>query len=257
VVQITGYLVKDRRRHNTNKRRINKKALMVGVGLAIIMIGGAVVAVLMNTPPTNRNDNNQVIRQIVAPISDNVPVLASEVGPSNITMVEFGDYQCQNCARFHNETKDQILNNFVDTGEVRFIFKDFTVNDLPADRASTLAAEASYCAADQGKYWQYHNELYNNSRGENTGWVTEDSLKQFATMIGIQNLTEFSSCLEDHTHRDLVEANTQLASSIGLRSTPSFIIISNETVPIAIEGAQPYTVFKQAIEDVLANVSRA
>lgn len=222
------------------------------------MIGGAVVAVLMNTPPTNRNDNNQVIRQIVAPISDNVPVLASEGGgSSNITMVEFGDYQCENCARFHNETKDQILNNFVDTGEVRFIFKDFTVNDLPADRASTLAAEASYCAADQGKYWQYHNELYNNSRGENSGWVTDESLKQFATMIGVQNLTEFSSCLEDHTHRDLVEANTQLASSIGLRSTPSFIIISNETVPIAIEGAQPYTVFKQAIEDVLANISRA
>jgi protein-disulfide isomerase len=250
-------LVKDRRKHNANKRRINKKALIVGVGLAIIMIGGAVVAVLMNTPPTNRNDNREVIRQIVAPISDNVPVLASEGGSSNVTIVEFGDYQCQNCARFHNETKDEILNNFVNTGEVRFVFKDFTINDLPADRASTLAAEASYCAADQGKYWQYHNELYNNSRGENTGWVTEDSLKQFATMIGIQDLTEFSSCLENHTHRDLVEANTQLASGIGLRSTPSFIIISNETVPIAIEGAQPYPVFKRAIEDVLANISRA
>lgn len=171
-------------------------------------------------------------------------------------MVEFGDYQCQYCARFHNETKNQIMNNFVDTGQIRFVFKDFVINDLPSDRASTLAAEASYCAADQGKYWQYHDELYDNSRGENTGWVTEDSLKQFATRIGIQNLTEFSGCLENHTHRDLVEANTQLANGIGLRSTPSFVIISNETVPIAIEGAQPYTVFKQAIDDVLTNVSR-
>ena len=173
-----------------------------------------------------------------------------------MTMVEFGDYQCQYCARFHNETKDQIINNFVDTGKLRFVFKDFVINDLPSDRASTLAAEASYCAADQGKYWQYHDELYDNSRGENTGWVTENSLKKFATRIGIQNLTEFSGCLENHTHRDLVEANTQLANGIGLRSTPSFVIISNETVPIAIEGAQPYTVFKQAIDDVLANVSR-
>jgi protein-disulfide isomerase len=131
------------------------------------------------------------------------------------------------------------------------------INDLPSDRASTLAAEASYCAADQGRYWQYHDELYDNSRGENTGWVTEDSLKQFATRTGIQNLTEFSRCLENHTHRDLVEANTQLANSIGLRSTPSFVIISNETVPIAIQGAQPYGVFKQAIDEVLANVSRS
>lgn len=250
--------MKGGRKHKTDKRRINKKALIVGVALAFIMVGGAVTAVLMNSPSTalNKDNNNEVIQQIVAPISENVPVLAADGGSSNITMVEFGDYQCQYCARFHNETKNQIISDFVDTGQIRFVFKDFVINDLPSDRASTLAAEASYCAADQGKYWQYHDELYDNSRGENTGWVTENSLKQFATRIGIPNLTEFSGCLENHTHRDLVEANTQLASGIGLRSTPSFVIISNETVPIAIEGAQPFPVFKQAIDDVLANVSR-
>ena len=250
--------MKGGRKHKTDKRRINKKALIVGVALAFIMVGGAVAAVLMNSPSTalNKDNNNEVIQRIVAPISENVPVLAADGGSSNITMVEFGDYQCQYCARFHNETKNQIISNFVDTGQIRFVFKDFVINDLPSDRASTLAAEASYCAADQGKYWQYHDELYDNSRGENTGWVTENSLKQFATRIGIPNLTEFSGCLENHTHRDLVEANTQLASGIGLRSTPSFVIISNETVPIAIEGAQPFPVFKQAIDDVLANVSR-
>jgi protein-disulfide isomerase len=250
--------VKGGRKHKTGKRRINKKALIVGVALAFIMVGGAVTAVLMNSPSTalNKDNNNEVIQRIVAPISENVPVLAADGGSSNITMVEFGDYQCQYCARFHNETKNQIMNNFVDTGQIKFVFKDFVINDLPSDRASTLAAEASYCAADQGKYWQYHDELYDNSRGENTGWVTENSLKQFATRIGIPNLTEFSGCLENHTHRDLVEANTQLANVIGLRSTPSFVIISNETVPIAIEGAQPFPVFKQAIDDVLANVSR-
>lgn len=250
--------MKGGRKHKTDKRRINRKALIVGVALAVIMVGGAVAAVLMNSPSTalNKDNNNEVIQRIVAPISENVPVLAADGGSSNITMVEFGDYQCQYCARFHNETKNQIISNFVDTGQIRFVFKDFVINDLPSDRASTLAAEASYCAADQGKYWQYHDELYDNSRGENTGWVTENSLKQFATRIGIPNLTEFSGCLENHTHRDLVEANTQLANGIGLRSTPSFVIISNETVPIAIEGAQPFPVFKQAIDDVLANVSR-
>ena len=250
--------MKGGRKHKRDKRRINKKALIVGVALAFIMVGGAVTAVLMNSPSTalNRDDNTEIIQRIVTPISENVPALASEHGSSNVTMVEFGDYQCQFCARFHNETKDQIMDNFVNTGELRFVFKDFVINDLPSDRASTLAAEASYCAADQGKYWQYHDVLYDNSRGENTGWVTEDSLKQFAARIGIQNLTEFSGCIQNHTHRDLVEANTQLANGLGLRSTPSFVIISNETVPIAIEGAQPYTVFKQVIDDVLANVSR-
>ncbi len=149
--------MKGGRKHRTDKRRINKKALIVGVALAVIMVGGAVVAVLMNSPSTalNKNNNkNEVIQRIVAPVSENVPVLASKGGSSNVTMVEFGDYQCQYCARFHNETKDQILSNFVDTGQLRFVFKDFVINDLPSDRASTLAAEASYCAADQGKYWQ-------------------------------------------------------------------------------------------------------
>ncbi|MGH9924124.1 MAG: DsbA family protein, partial [Nitrososphaeraceae archaeon] len=193
--------MKGGRKHKTDKRRINKKALIVGVALAFIMVGGAVTAVLMNSPSTalNNDNNNEVIQRIVAPISENVPVLAADGGSSNITMVEFGDYQCQYCARFHNETKNQIMNNFVDTGQIKFVFKDFVINDLPSDRASTLAAEASYCAADQGKYWQYHDELYDNSRGENTGWVTENSLKQFATRIGIQNLTEFSGCIENHT----------------------------------------------------------
>ena len=152
-------MAKGGRKHRTDKRRINRKALIVGVALAIIMVGGAVAAVLMNSPSTalNKQDNSEVIQRIIAPISENVPVLASEGGSSNVTMVEFGDYQCQYCARFHNETKDQIMNNFVNTGKLRFVFKDFVINDLPTDRASTLAAEASYCAADQGKYWQYHD----------------------------------------------------------------------------------------------------
>lgn len=244
------------RRHRADKRRINKKAVIVGVALAIIMVGGAVTAVLMNSPSPPDVNNSDVIQRIVAPVSESVPILTSAESSPNVTMVEFGDYQCQFCARFHNETKNLIESNFVDTGQINFIFKDFVINDLPSDRASTLAAEASYCAADQGKYWEYHDELYNNFQGENTGWVTEESLKRFANNIDIPNLTEFSECLENHNHRDLVVENNNLANGIGLRSTPTFVLISNETVPIAIEGAQPYSVFTQAINDVLANVSQ-
>jgi protein-disulfide isomerase len=251
--------MKGGRRTKSGKRKVNRKALVIGVALACIMIGGAAAAVLTNSPsrPNNADRNRPIIHQIVAPISDTVPVLGANGKLPNVTLVEFGDYQCQFCARFHNETKDLIFKNFVDTGRLRFMFKDFVINDLPSDRASTLAAEASYCAADQGRYWEYHDELYNNSRGENTGWVTVNSLKQFAASIGIPNLTKFSECLDSHTHSNLVEQNNELANSIGLRSAPSFVLISNKTVPIAIDGAQPYSVFKQAIDDVLTNASRA
>lgn len=112
--------MKGGRKHKTDKRRINKKALIVGVALAVIMVGGAVAAVLMNSPSTalNKDNNKEVIQRIVSPISENVPVLAAGSGSSNITMVEFGDYQCQYCARFHNETKNQIISNLVDTGQI-------------------------------------------------------------------------------------------------------------------------------------------
>ena len=94
---------------------------------------------------------------------------------ANITLVEFGDYQCQDCAKFHNETLTQIIRDYVDTGVIKYVFKDFIINDRIYENASTLAARASYCGADQGKYWQYHDELYNNSQGENTGWVTNEA----------------------------------------------------------------------------------
>jgi hypothetical protein len=69
------------------------------------------------------------------------------------------------------------VTNLVNTGKVKFLFKDFPTYDLPSDRASTLTAVASYSAADQGKYWQSHDELYNNWQGENTGWVTYTHMK--------------------------------------------------------------------------------
>jgi protein-disulfide isomerase len=143
-----------------------------------------------------------------------------------------------------------VLADFVDTGKVRFLFKDFAINDQ-ADRASSLAAEASYCAGDQGKYWDYHDELYNNWKGENTGWVTKDSLKQFASNVGL-DLSQFTDCLDSGTHSDLVRQNYNLAVSAGLSATPSFIVLVDGETPKLIRGAHPYDTFKQVIDPVYA-----
>jgi protein-disulfide isomerase len=153
-------------------------------------------------------------------------------------LVEFGDYQCHFCAAFQRDTKDSILQNFVNTGQVRFLFN--------------LAAEASYCAADQGKYWQYHDEIYKNSKGEYVAWVTKDILKQFASNVNIPNIKKFSERLDSQNHSNIVEQNDNLAS-IGLQATPSFILLStakSQQEPLLIDGAQPYSVFQQAIAKV-------
>ena len=110
---------------------------------------------------------------------------------------------------------------------------------MPSDRASTLASEASYCAADQGKYWQYYDELYNNWKGENTGWVTKDSLKQFASNIAIRDINQFSQCLESGKYAETVAGNFNLAQSIGLNATPSFIFLVNGKQAGEAKGVLP------------------
>ncbi|MGA8082460.1 MAG: thioredoxin domain-containing protein [Candidatus Nitrosopolaris sp.] len=86
---------------------------------------------------------------------------------------------------------------------------------------ATLAAEASCCAADQGKYRPFHDEIYKNSKGEYVAWVTKDILKQFASNVNIPNIKKFSECLDSQNHSNIVEQNDNLASSIGLQATPS------------------------------------
>ena len=231
---------------------MNKKFIILGIPMIAILLGSAVVASFLGSPNTMSNSQNQIdrekiISQLFNPVSANTPILGNN--NSKISMLEFGDYQCTYCARFHKETQEKVLTNLVDTGKIKFLFKDLVINDLPEDKASSLAAEASYCAADQGKYWDYHNEVYKNWNGENTGWVNKDSLRQFANNINIPDLMVFSDCLDSHKHSDIVKNNTELARTLGISSTPTFVLF-NGTALVAIPGAYPYEVFEKTINDL-------
>ena len=127
--------------------KINKKAVILGVVLAVVILGGSATAFLSmgqsnRSPQTSQLD--EVVKKLTQPVLGNASALGSDAG--QITLIEFGDYQCQDCAKFHKETRSQIMNNYVNTGAIKFLFKDFVVNDRPSDQASTLAARASYCA---------------------------------------------------------------------------------------------------------------
>lgn len=193
---------------------------------------------------------NQFSTHLLNPVADFVPVLGTS---SNITMVEFGDYQCTFCAKFHNEIREQIIKNFVDSGKINFIFKDYIVNDNATDRSSTKAAEASYCAAEQDKYWDYHAELYDNWGGERTGWITDDSLKQFARNIQIADIEKFSNCIQSNKYLNVVQNNDNVARSMGLTGTPSFILIKDNNIQSIIPGALPYEIFEQTLNGLISS----
>ena len=163
---------------------------------------------------------------------------------AKITIVEFGDYQCTFCYKFHDETMKKINQEYIKTANVNFIYKDFPLNG----EQSILASEASYCAQKQNKFWEYHDTLYNNWGGENTGWITENILQEFARDVGL-NLDEFSQCLENSEFRQKVLDNEQFAREIGINATPSFLIF-NDSELYRIIGAQPFDKFEQAFEEL-------
>jgi len=231
---------------------MRKKIVIASVSLMAVMFIGTIAGFLNFAPKSNNmkqdpTDPEAIINKLFTPVSVNASALGDK--NANITIVEFADYQCPFCARFHKETQGSIIQNFVDTGKVKFLFKDLIVNDRPTDKASTLAAVASYCAAEQGKYWEYNDELYKNSKGENTGWVTKDNLKQFANNIRVPDLMKFSDCVESDKYNMIVNENNLLGKSIGLSSTPTFIFY-NGTTPVAVQGAQPYELFEQIINEM-------
>lgn len=187
------------------------------------------------------NDDETIFNQKNL-IENGSPLIGKPNAP--ITILEWGDYQCTFCYRFHGSSLNIILSEYVDTGKAKIVFKDFPLNGPD----SVLAAEATYCAEDQGKYWVYHNELYTNWAGERTGWVNYDSLNKFAISIDLE-LEQFSSCLNDHKYRQKVLELEKFGKDIGIDATPSFLIFNNEKI-IKIRGNQPIDVFRQAIDDL-------
>lgn len=190
----------------------------------------------MTTP--HENKSNELTPQML--VQNGSPML----GDSNakVTIVEFGDYQCTYCHLFHKDTKDALLQQYVNTGKVNFVFRDFPLNGPD----SVLAADAAYCAGDQDKYWQYHDELYNNWGGEKTGWVNQKSLDKFATTVGL-DVDKFDKCLSDKKYEQKVLDNQKFGENIGIDGTPSFIIFSGKDITKVV-GAQPISIFQQVID---------
>ena len=161
---------------------------------------------------------------------------------AEISIVEFGDYQCTFCYKFHKDTMKEIVEKYVKNGSVNFAYKDFPLNG----EDSILASEASYCAQQQDQFWEYHDKIYDNWEGENTGWITNNALLGFARDLGL-DLKEFNSCMSNSTFRQKVLDNEEFAKRIEIDATPSFLIF-NENEMYRIIGAQPFEKFEQALQ---------
>jgi protein-disulfide isomerase len=182
---------------------------------------------------------------IVKPVSENVKPLGDK--DANITLIEFADYRCPFCHKFHQETFDKLVTNFINTGKAKYLFKDFVVNDRDEYKGSMQAAVASHCAAEEGKYWEYLKEIYKNFKPEPQHWVTLDSLVQFANNVQIEDIQKFKSCVESNKYQNQIQESGSLAKQLGITGTPSFVVMKNDKIQTTFPGAVPYEYFEKTL----------
>jgi protein-disulfide isomerase len=207
--------------------------------LAIPILIGVLVGGVLSEYGVNSNDSKKLTFSKL--VENGSPVMGNINAP--ITILEWGDYQCTFCYKFHQNTLDIINEDFIKTGKVKIIFKDFPLNGPD----SKLAAEASYCAQDQEKYWHYHDELYKNWGGERTGWITRESLTKFAETVDL-DIEKFNKCLDDHKYENKVDLLYAFGKEIGIDATPSFLVFNDEKI-IKIRGNQPLEVFLKTFDE--------
>lgn len=160
------------------------------------------------------------------------------IGPADapITIVEFSDYQCPFCRRWHDEVYNDLLAAY--PGQIRLVYRHLPLTSIHPDAFS--AAEAALCAGEQSAYWQFHEKLFSSDLLGTAVYF------QYAQELNL-NRTAFEACLNDGKYQDEVQADMDFAISLGVRSTPTFFVNG-----LAIVGAQPLDVFKQVIDQELA-----
>ena len=212
--------------------------------ILVPVIVGISLGILITNNVVSDSVNNESLLTITRLMDNGSPILGNP--NASITLVEFGDYQCTFCYKFHQNTLNDIQIIYIDTGKVNYVYRDFPLNGP----SSILAAEASYCAGEQDKYWQYHNLIFKNWAGENTGWITMNLLMEFATQLNL-DMPKFDSCMNMHKFYQRIIDNESFAKQIGVNATPSFLIFDDEEL-VRIIGAQKLERFQYVIDELLS-----
>ncbi|QMU55285.1 MAG: thioredoxin domain-containing protein [Nitrosopumilus sp.] len=231
---------------------IHGPSLAIGAGIASITIIVAFMAfntdsdqaeLSIESPPTAQQEGPPKIT-LNTFLANGSPILGNSNAP--ITLIEFGDYQCHFCNVFFHSTENEILEKYVKTGKVKMIFKDYNI--IGPD--SINASHGSHCASDQGLFWEYHDILYSNWTGENNGWASSENLSKFAHEIGL-DVDEWSECMENGQHSQIILASNEDAGKLGLTGTPAFFVIGPDGKTTKLFGAQPLEVFERIFENEL------
>ncbi len=223
-------------------------AILLGafvISVAILMHGGVIkigkpVAAPAAAPAPATQPNQPAPGAKVDVTLGHLPIKGKTL--AKVTVVEFADFQCPFCERFFKDAEPNIIKDYVDSGKVKFAFRHYAF----LGQESTWAAQASECANEQNKFWEYHDYLYSHQGAENSGAFAKDKLESFAQSLGL-NADQFKTCLESDKYADKVKADFTDGQKAGVNGTPATFVNGQ-----LVSGAQPYANFKTLIDAELA-----
>ena len=223
------------REHRQRAKRRNRILLILGVIVGALLIVG--ILILPSLRPVGAIAT--IVPRTYSQAKDN------GMGDPNapVKIVEFSDYQCPYCENFYRQTEQRIVDTYVATNKVYFVYRSY---GAWIGQESQRAAEAAYCAGDQNRYWDYHDMLFNNQTGENVGDFTDKRLVAFAQTLGL-DMSAFNSCFDSGKYTSRVAQDATDATAAGIQGTPGFLVNGK-----LVQGAQPFSVFQTDIEAALS-----
>jgi len=253
---------------NNNEKISVKKSTFNGLLIGIIILVG-VTAFFAGSYTSNLNSNqisvedlneamaklelkllqNQLpTKQAVEPVKisiDNDPIMGNFDAP--ITIVEFSDFQCPFCARFHTQTLPSILEEYIEQGKVKLVFRDFPIQSIhPNALPASVAAE---CANDQNKFREMHDALF-EKQSEWNKLETVEALSLFSQYASEMQLDQesFDSCLTSGKHITEIQNDLNDGREYGVTGTPGFFVGNDQIGFVELKGAQPFESFKKVID---------
>jgi len=203
---------------------------------------GQVLRLLSQRPVQGGGAPSGPVRTSVA----DAPMLGRADAP--VTLVEFSDYQCPFCQRFFATTLSALKKDYVDTGKVRYVFRDFPLDQLHPQ--ARKAAEAAHCAGELGKYWEMHDVLFQHQKA-----LAPPQLAEHARTAGVDG-AKFEECLSLGRHAARVDRGLADGAAVGVQGTPTFVIGKTKPGDVVegtpIRGAQPLETFRRIIDQTLA-----
>ncbi|MFZ8908033.1 MAG: DsbA family protein [Nitrosopumilaceae archaeon] len=239
-------------------------ALVAVVAIAAFFAGSYFSS--MDSDTVTRSELQQAISRLEAKMESNQPTPQQAPQPlrisldddpirgdpdAPITIVEFSDFQCPFCARFHVQTLPSILEEYIAEGKVNLVYRDFPIQSIHPN--ALPAAVAAECADEQGKYWEYHDTLFEKQ----SSWARLDSnsaistFSQYATDIGLEK-EQFDSCLGSGKYLEEVQGDLRDGRDYEITGTPGFFIGNEKIGFVKLNGAQPFESFKRIIDAQLA-----